>query len=744
MNTYLQEEQCFLELRCFHFNRHSVFIFEEGGLIMCRKLTYLVLVVLVLGSVSNAADVHWSNAGGDKLWNNPANWDSNKVPGAGDEIFVDVPAAKAPNGPIIRDGINAKILGLLCEVAGEPTMTMTGGTLEIGDYIWWGDGAGSNGTFNMSGGTLTVANELELGWGDGSGTWIMTGGTVTCGELIIPTGSGAAGQLYLNGGTVNVGTPLEMNENGLIDIGDGTLVLEGDQTEIINGFIEAEQIIFFGGGGLSSLDYDGRNPGKTTLTARATGKAYNPTPADGAFHEDTWASLGWLPAESAVSHDVYFGENYDNVNDGTAETFVGNQPAAFLVVGFPGFPYPDGLIPGTTYYWRIDEVEADGTIQKGDIWSFRIPPKTAYNPNPADAAESVEPEVVLEWTVGFGAKLHTIYFGDNFDDVDNASGGLPQGAATYAPEPLDLAKTYYWRVDEFDAVATYKGDTWSFTTQGAVGSQKPANGAVDITQTPVLTWAPGFGASHEVYFGADAASLELKSSGNLGSESYAPGTLEWDTTYYWRIDEVNNANADSPWTGPLWSFTTADFLVVDDFEGYNNLNEEEPGSNRIYLAWIDGFDNPATNGSVVGYANPPFAEQANVHSGNQSMPLAYDNAVGKSEATSVLTYPRDWTVKGVNTLTVWYAGAVGNAAEPMYVVLNDSAVVTNDNPDAALIDSWTQWNIDLQLFADQGVDLANVNSITLGLGNRSNPVAGGSGMMYFDDIRLYPLEPETP
>jgi hypothetical protein len=126
------------------------------------------------------------------------------------------------------------------------------------------------------------------------------------------------------------------------------------------------------------------------------------------------------------------------------------------------------------------------------------------------------------------------------------------------------------------------------------------------------------------------------------------------------------------------------------------------------------------------------------------MPLAYDNAVGKSEATSVLTYPRDWTVKGVNTLTVWYAGAVGNAAEPMYVVLNDSAVVTNDNPDAALIDSWTQWNIDLQLFADQGVDLANVNSITLGLGNRSNPVAGGAGMIFFDDIRLFVQEPEAP
>jgi arylsulfatase A-like enzyme len=51
--------------------------------------------------------------------------------------------------------------------------------------------------------------------------------------------------------------------------------------------------------------------------------------------------------------------------------------------------------------------------------------------------------------------------------------------------------------------------------------------------------------------------------------------------------------------------------------------------------------------------------------------------------------------------------------------------------------TWIEWNIDLQAFADQGLDLANISSITLGLGNRSNPTAGGSGMMYFDDIRLY-------
>jgi len=467
--------------------------------------------------------------------------------------------------------------------------------------------------------------------------------------------------------------------------------------------------------------------------------ATKPIPSDGALHEDTWVNLSWSPGRLAVSHDLYIGDNFDAVNEGAESTFIGNQSETFIVAGFPGFAFPDGLVPGSTYYWRVDEVNDSepNSPWKGEVWSFSIPPKKAYLPEPADGAEAVDINADLSWTGGFGVKLHTVYFGDNFDDVSNAAGGLAQGTATYNPGTLELAKTYYWRIDEFDIIDTYKGDVWSFTTEGAVQAVDPANGAVDVTQTPVLTWAPGQGASHEVYFGADAASLELKSSGNLGSESYELGQLEWNTTYYWRVDETDNANANSPWTGPLWSFTTANFLIIDDMESYNDINEGEPGSKRIYLSWIDGFENPAVNGSVVGNLEPPIAEQNIVHSGLQSMPMSYDNSVGKSEATLTLTSNRDWTVNGVATLTIWFRGNAGNAAETLYVALNGNAKVNNDNPDAATRGSWTRWDIDFQAFADQGVNLSNVNSITLGLSS----VTGGAGMMYFDDIRLYAPAP---
>ncbi len=414
--------------------------------------------------------------------------------------------------------------------------------------------------------------------------------------------------------------------------------------------------------------------------------ASSPSPADGALHKDTWVNLSWKPGARAVSHDVYLGDKFDDVNSGTGETFRGNQTGTYYVAGFPGFAYPDGLVPGTTYYWRIDEVNtADpNSPWKGDVWSFLIPPKKAYYPVPADSAESVAVDVKLTWTAGFGARLHTVYFGDNFDTVASASGGLPQGTTTYTPSGLKRAKTYYWRVDEFDGVATYKGDVWSFTTQGAVANPQPANGAVDVEQTPILSWTPGaYAASHEVYSGADAEAVrnatktspEFKATKALGDESYAPGKLAWETTYYWRIDEVNSTHPDSPWVGKVWSFTTAGFAIVDDFEDY------DAADNQIWYSWHDGlgygapgsppyFAGNGTGAAVGDETTASFAEQTIIHGGGQAMPLAYDNNkqgfAKYSEAELTLTSPRDWTEEGAGELSLWFRGrpaSVGSFVE---------------------------------------------------------------------------------
>ncbi len=100
--------------------------------------------------------------------------------------------------------------------------------------------------------------------------------------------------------------------------------------------------------------------------------ARRPNPADGAVHADTWASMSWFAGDFAVSHDVYFSDNFDDVEAGTKDTFQGNQTATYFAVGSARSPY---LVPGVTYYWRVDEVEEDGTIHTGDVWSFSILPE---------------------------------------------------------------------------------------------------------------------------------------------------------------------------------------------------------------------------------------------------------------------------------------------------------------------------------------------------------------------------------
>jgi len=705
--------------------------------------------------------------------------------------------------------------------------------------------------------------------------------------------------------------------------------------------------------------------------------AWAPSPADGATLLATWVNLAWKPGDLAASHDVYLSESFADVKSGAAGAFRGNVASPFFTAGFVGVPYPDGLVPGTTYYWRIDEVNQaePGSPWRGDVWSFSIPPRKAYRPSPPDGAKYAAVDVALSWTAGLSAKLHYVYFGDNFDTVSNATGGAPRAMPSYTPAgPLTRGKTYYWRVDEFDGAAVRKGDTWSFSTipviaitdpnllgwwkleegfgsvavdlsghenhgtitnpNGGLGDGGSAwgsdpernvalsfngnntsgtyvsagripampltndftwafwtnqdegqgkaspgqgddvvlgnryggtasplqfikftpakfeyyntalNGAIDyedipsgvwvhhavvkdaanltyyrngelagastttatidanplyvggdaagerwrgriadvriynraLTQQQVkqtmrgdllaawnpspnnravvdverarqpLAWSPGDKASqHDVYFGLDKVVIaggDVSDAtgayrGRQSAASYSPTEiLGWGTgPYYWRIDEVNNDGTITE--GGIWSFSVADYLVVDDIESYNDLVETDPASNRIYKKWIDGFGT-TTNGALVGNLNVPLTERANVHGGAQAMPLSYDNNRKFSEATLTLTATKDWTRESVANLSLWFRGLAANTPEKMYVALNGTAVVYNNDTTLTQKTGWTEWVIPLQQFTALGANLANVTSVTIGFGTRGNTaVAGGTGQLYIDDIRLY-------
>jgi hypothetical protein len=266
----------------------------------------------------------------------------------------------------------------------------------------------------------------------------------------------------------------------------------------------------------------------------------------------------------------------------------------------------------------------------------------------------------------------------------------------------------------------------------------PDSGATGVDVDVVLDWTAGREAdTHDVYVSADEQSVIDGTThvATVTEASYGPLALDLDTTYYWKVNEVNEAEAPSTWESTIWSFTTTDHLIVDDFESYNDLNPEDPESNRIFNVWLDGFDNPAINGSIVGHDMPPFAEQSIVHSGKQSMPFLYNNTGGAaySEAELTQSSPQDWTKAGAAIFVLYFHGTEGNTGQ-LYVTIDGSKVVYGGGVADVAKPEWNQWNIDL---ASLGVNLQNVTKLAIGVDGN-----GAGGTLYFDDIGLYASPPE--
>ncbi|MEJ2704212.1 MAG: LamG domain-containing protein [Sedimentisphaerales bacterium] len=314
-----------------------------------------------------------------------------------------------------------------------------------------------------------------------------------------------------------------------------------------------------------------------------------PDPADGDMREDTWVNLMWSPGISAVSHDVYLGDNFDDVYNGDGNTFQGNQIFTFFTAGFIGFAYPDGLVRDTTYYWRIDEIEADGTVVTGDVWSFTIHPLTASNPSPPDGATYAAQDIELSWTAGLGAKIHTVYFGDNYDQVSNASGGSPQSATTYTPGPLAMDKTYYWRVDEFDTINTHKGNVWSFTTHPEMSIVEPhliGWWTFDEGQGTVAIDSSGY--NHHGHFVGDPQWVVGKIGGAIqldGDDDYVEigsvglGDMDLRTVAGWA--KANTMDI------PAW---TSVFGFVPDGDTFGTYYDVEVDGTGHYVIHIGGWD----------------------------------------------------------------------------------------------------------------------------------------------------------
>ena len=456
---------------------------------MCRKFIFLTSIVLVLNLVGMSAAqdlteglVGWwkfdegsgavaadsSGNGNDGTLNGPVEWvEEGKIGGAmaftGPYNYVQVQDSSSLNMTqqlTIAAWINPSWTGnnrIMQKSSG-------GGDNQYRLLKEWGD----NMIFHVPG----LSNDrLEFVGLPPVGEWTHLAATYDGSMMkvyyngVVAGEQEATGQMGVSDGTLCIGTKHETAPAG--DEFNGML----DDVRIYNRALSASEIMILGG----------------DLKASA------PSPADRSIYEDTWATLSWTPGYAAAQHDVYFSDNLADVENSAEAAYQGrlDLATAYLIVGFPGFPFPDGLTEGTTYYWRVDEVDEANPDSpwKGAIWSFTVPPKTAWKPIPPNNARLVDPETGLSWTAGWGAKMHTVYFGTSFDDVNDASGGTAQIDASYSLDSLELGTTYYWRVDEFDARDTIKGEVWSFTTGDASlgGIKGEYFNNVTLAGTPALS-----------------------------------------------------------------------------------------------------------------------------------------------------------------------------------------------------------------------------------------------------------------
>lgn len=197
-------------------------------------------------------------------------------------------------------------------------------------------------------------------------------------------------------------------------------------------------------------------------------QAMDPNPASGSMVTNRLITLGWTTGDEAVSHRVYLDTNEEDVVNAEESTLVATTNQSSVLIGVIGQPLPEGLTPGSKYYWRVDEISEDGIVTPGLVWSFSVPPVTASAPIPSNGATFVLTDQTLAWSPGLGALAHTVYFGTNADVVAESTEGLTQVAMSYTPQALELDTTYYWRVDEFTLDGTIKGPVWSFTTIGEI------------------------------------------------------------------------------------------------------------------------------------------------------------------------------------------------------------------------------------------------------------------------------------
>jgi hypothetical protein len=496
-----------------------------------------------------------------------------------------------------------------------------------------------------------------------------------------------------------------------------------------------------GGGAMAHLSWQSESiprqiipKGVFSLPIRAIGAR----PATGSEEIQVKPTLRWTSGDGAAEHDVYFGTDYNDVANADISTPViyrGRQALAKTSYT----PSENPLQWNTTYYWRIDEYNANGTITAGSVWSFTtgnfvlVDDFEDYNDYPPDQIWNTWWDGYMDATNGSTAGYPDPDFlaGEHYSEGDIVHSGdwsMPffyDNSAGISEVTRSLGSSIRnWTRDDVEELELYfrgyPASVGSFV-EGPAGTYTMTGSGTDI-----------WGTTDEFHF----AYKKLNGPGSIVAK--VESVEETDTWAKAGVMIRNNLNPDS--SNVSFFITPAEGVT---FQYRTIANTESTATTEVDITapqWVK------VEYDISGTFTASYSANGSTWTrvGSQIVPMGATVYVGlalTSHDADAMCEARfsNVTINGNVTQQEWAnqdIGIIANEAETMYVILNGNAVIYHDDPDAALIDEWTSWKIDLQDFANLGVNLTNVSNFGIGFGNKENPQPGGTGLVFFDDIRL--------
>ena len=458
--------------------------------------------------------------------------------------------------------------------------------------------------------------------------------------------------------------------------------------------------------------------------------AYYPQPASGEQTVSPRAAmLTWMPGLAAVQHHLYFGDNAEAVTQGTAGADKG-------LLKDPNFA-PGELQPAATYYWRVDEIDVTGTVQTGEVWSFA----TCILVDDFESYTDAEPSRIFDfWLDGWatGANGSTV---GNLDPpfaeqtiIHGGTQSMPMdynniNSPYYSEAELELSPVQNWTVGDVNNLSL-----WFRGYAASVASVVETAGKFTVSGEGADIW----GTSDQFTFvyktlNGDGSLVARVTSNGTGSNRWAKGGVMIRDGL-----DAGSVHASMDMTGGDGNGRSFQYRLAADLDSASS-DGAAPAVAPPYWVKIERKGDTFT--ASVSANGTTWTQEGTSQFISMTAPAYIGLCVTSHAAGQYRTFEFD-NVKTTGSVSGdWQTKEIGltrNSTEKLYFVVEDSAgkskVITHPDPGAVNVTAWTEWKIPLSDIT--GVSLSKVKKVYIGVGDRKQPVAGGAGKLFIDDIRV--------